>query len=93
MGSKVQPALPFVLSDFEQADHHLDALGLLCPEPVMMIRLQIRKMQDGETLAITADDHSTTRDVPSFCRFMQHQLLMLQTEQAPYQYLIKKGLM
>jgi tRNA 2-thiouridine synthesizing protein A len=77
---------------FEQADHQLDALGLRCPEPVMMVRLQVRKMQDGETLCITADDHSTTRDVPSFCRFMGHTLLAQDTEQVPYRYLIQKGL-
>ena len=76
---------------FEQADHQLDAIGLRCPEPVMMIRLQIRKMEDGETLAISADDHSTTRDVPSFCRFMQHTLVASDTAEAPYRYLIKKG--
>jgi tRNA 2-thiouridine synthesizing protein A len=76
---------------FEQADHQLDAIGLRCPEPVMMIRLQIRKMQNGETLSISADDHSTTRDVPSFCRFMQHTLVASDTAQAPYRYVIKKG--
>lgn len=76
---------------FEKSDYQLDAMGLRCPEPVMMIRLQIRKMQDGETLAITADDHSTTRDVPSFCRFMQHTLLASEMEQAPYRYLVQKG--
>ena len=77
---------------FDQADHQLDAIGLRCPEPVMMIRLQIRKMQEGETLAIKADDHSTTRDVPSFCRFMRHTLITSKTDQVPYQYLIKKGI-
>lgn len=77
---------------FAEADHHLDALGLRCPEPVMMVRLQVRKMQQGETLAIIADDHSTTRDIPSFCRFMQHTLLSSVTDNKPYQYLIRKGL-
>lgn len=77
---------------FEKADYQLDAIGLRCPEPVMMIRLQIRKMQDGETLAISADDHSTTRDVPSFCHFMQHELLDSETSEAPYRYLVQKGL-
>lgn len=76
---------------FSDADHQLDAQGLRCPEPVMMIRLKVRKMTDGETLYVTADDPSTSRDVPSFCRFMQHTLLASQTEQVPYQYLIKKG--
>lgn len=76
----------------EQADKVLDAEGMRCPEPVMMVRKTIRKMKDGETLLVTADDPSTTRDIPSFCRFMDHQLIDSQTEQLPYQYLIRKGI-
>lgn len=75
-----------------EAHHELDALGLRCPEPVMMVRLQVRKMQDGEVLKIIADDPATTRDIPSFCRFMQHTLLHSETEQIPYVYFIRKGL-
>ncbi len=75
-----------------QADQTLDALGLRCPEPVMMIRKTIRHMADGQTLMIIADDPATTRDIPSFCRFMEHQLLKSDTTQEPYRYLIKKGL-
>lgn len=82
-------------SDFEAlfsgATTHLDALGLRCPEPVMMVRLAIRKMSDGETLAISADDPSTARDIPSFCRFMDHTLVASQTEVMPYQFVIQKG--
>ncbi len=76
---------------FISAHHSLDALGLRCPEPVMMVRKTVRKMADGETLLITADDPSTTRDIPSFCRFMDHALVASETEQAPYRYLIRKG--
>lgn len=78
------------LSRFD-ADYHLDALGLRCPEPVMMVRLKIRNMQPGETLSVIADDHSTTRDMPSFCRFMGHELVSAHTEYSPYEYLIEKG--
>jgi len=77
---------------FAQADHYLNALGLRCPEPVMMVRLHIRKIPAGETLHIIADDPSTTRDIPSFCRFMEHELIATQTEKSPFHYLIKKGL-
>ncbi|CAM5186572.1 sulfurtransferase TusA [Alishewanella longhuensis] len=48
---------------FNSANHTLDTLGLRCPEPVMMIRLHIRKMQIGESLLIIADDPATTRDI------------------------------
>jgi tRNA 2-thiouridine synthesizing protein A len=76
---------------FESANYQLDAIGLRCPEPVMMVRLKIREMQVGETVTVIADDHSTTRDIPSFCRFMEHELLEAQSANSPYQYLIKKG--
>jgi len=75
---------------FENYTQKLDALGLNCPEPVMMLRLSMRKMQKGETLLIIADDHSTTRDIPKFCTFMEHELLLSDTENKPYRYLIKK---
>ncbi len=40
---------------FSSPDHTLDALGLRCPEPVMMVRKTVRNMQPGETLLIIAD--------------------------------------
>ena len=76
---------------FDLADHQLDALGLRCPEPVMMLRLTIRTMAVGETLLIIADDHSTSRDIPSFCRFMGHTLLASEISTKPYRYVVKKG--
>jgi len=75
-----------------KVDQTLEAEGLLCPEPVMMIRKAIRTMQDGEVLLVKADDPSTRRDVPSFCQFMDHQLLSAHTESKPFCFWIKKGL-
>ena len=76
---------------FTTADQQLDALGLRCPEPVMMTRLTIRKMLPGQTLLIIADDPATTRDIPAFCRFMDHELLAQDTRTLPYRYLLKKN--
>ncbi|WP_227722954.1 sulfurtransferase TusA [Yersinia proxima] len=76
---------------FANPDKTLDALGLRCPEPVMMVRKTVRHMEDGQTLLIIADDPATTRDIPGFCRFMDHQLLAQDTGQTPYRYLVKKG--
>ncbi|WP_111979882.1 sulfurtransferase TusA [Algibacillus agarilyticus] len=77
---------------FSQADHDLDAMGLRCPEPVMMVRVSMRQLKTGNTLLVKADDPSTTRDIPSFCRFMDHELVAMQTDEKPFLYLIKKGL-
>ncbi|CUS47798.1 MAG: tRNA 2-thiouridine synthesizing protein TusA [Idiomarinaceae bacterium HL-53] len=73
------------------ADYELDTLGLRCPEPVMLIRGKVRKMEAGQTLLVIADDPASTRDVPAFCKFMEHSLLSMNIEQAPYHYLIQKG--
>ncbi|MGL4475631.1 MAG: sulfurtransferase TusA [Shewanella sp.] len=76
---------------FELAQHQLDTQGLRCPEPVMMVRKTVRQMAAGETLLILADDPATTRDIPSFCQFMDHTLLASDTDGSPYRYLIQKG--
>ncbi|MCC8381204.1 sulfurtransferase TusA [Xenorhabdus sp. PB30.3] len=76
---------------FANPDKILDTQGLRCPEPVMMVRKTVRHMDVGQTLLIVADDPATTRDIPGFCRFMEHTLLAHETAETPYRYLIKKN--
>ena len=76
---------------FTSPDLTLDAQGLRCPEPVMMVRKTVRGMQAGETLLIVADDPATTRDIPGFCTFMEHELVAKETDSLPYRYLLRKG--
>ncbi|OSM95226.1 MULTISPECIES: sulfurtransferase TusA [Lonsdalea] len=76
---------------FAHADLTLDTLGLRCPEPVMLVRKTVRGMAAGETLLILADDPATTRDIPGFCVFMEHELLGQSTDALPYRYLLRKA--
>lgn len=76
---------------FADADLTLDAQGLRCPEPVMMVRKTVRRMQSGQTLLVIADDPATTRDIPGFCRYMEHALLAQATGKLPYRYLLRKA--
>ncbi len=73
-----------------QCDNILDAIGLRCPEPVMMVRLTLRKMKQGEVLKVMTDDPSTKRDIPKFCMFMDHQLVDSVTEEPPFSYWVRK---
>ncbi len=73
------------------SDRTLDAQGLRCPEPVMMVRKAIREMASAQVLLVLADDPSTTRDIPSFCEFMEHTLLHSETSLKPYRYWIQKS--
>ncbi len=80
------------ISDDHEIKQTLDACGLRCPEPVMMVRKTVRSLEEGDLLLVLADDPATVRDIPSFCRFMDHTLLESDTAVLPYRYLIKKGL-
>ena len=71
-------------------DHILDATGLLCPEPVMLLHNRIRDIAAGETLQVVATDPSTERDIPRFCVFLGHDLLQQERVGEQYLYLLRK---
>lgn len=66
----------------------LDTRGLYCPEPVMMMHNQVRDMTPGQVLEVRATDPATQRDVPNFCRFLGHTLLVQREENDEFYYLI-----
>jgi tRNA 2-thiouridine synthesizing protein A len=72
-------------------DHILDATGLTCPEPVMLLHNRIRDIADGEILLVLATDPSSTRDIPKFCGFLGHALLEQGELDGRYRYLLRKG--
>lgn len=73
-----------------EADHILDATGLLCPEPVMMLHKVVRDMSTGEVVQVVATDPSTQRDIPRFCDFLGHTLLLHDECDGSYRYWLRK---
>ena len=71
-------------------DHILDATGLFCPEPVMLLHNKIRDIAVGETLQVLATDPSTERDIPKFCNFLGHELVSQFVQDKKYYYYIRK---
>jgi len=72
-------------------DAELDARGLVCPEPLMLVRNRLRKMQSGEVLYVTATDPSTLRDFTSLCRFMGHRLLSHTSDAGVWRFWIQRA--
>jgi len=56
-------------------DQTLDALGLLCPLPVLKARKRLSGMATGEVLRMIADDPAAIIDVPHFCAEAGHDLV------------------
>jgi tRNA 2-thiouridine synthesizing protein A len=72
-------------------DLELDARGLFCPEPVMMLHNRINDVQPGGVLRVVATDPSTTRDIPRFCQFLGHELIDQSEDNDLFIYLIRRG--
>lgn len=68
----------------------LDARGLFCPEPVMMLHNRIRDMKPGEEVLVLATDPSTRRDIARFCEFLGHPLLESAEEGGEFRFRIRK---
>ena len=74
-----------------ETDMTLDAIGLLCPLPVLKARKRLKTLPDGAVLALLADDPAAIVDVPHFCAEAGHALLSCQDGAGHQVYLIRKG--
>ncbi len=53
----------------------LDAIGLLCPLPVLKARKRLKSLEPGAVLTLLADDPAAIVDVPHFCAEAGHEFL------------------
>ena len=74
-----------------KADIEVDARGLRCPEPLMVVRNKMMDMTSGQVIKIVATDPSTSWDFAKFCKFLNHELLLQESDDVEYRYWIKKG--
>ncbi len=61
--------------DADSTVQQVDVRGLRCPEPLLVVRRAVRAMRAGEVLHVVATDPTTLRDIPQYCRFLEHELL------------------
>ncbi len=56
----------------------------------MMLHNKIRDAADGELIEVWATDPATTRDIPKFCSFLGHNLLVQEERGGKFFYLLQK---
>lgn len=69
----------------------LDALGLLCPLPVLKARKRLKSLPAGGILRLLADDPAAIIDVPHFCTEAGHTLISQDSVDGHQIYLIRKS--
>ena len=72
-------------------DAELDALGLLCPLPVLKARKRLQALSSGQVLRVLADDPAALIDMPHFCAEAGHVLVSMTEDGAHQVYLLRKG--
>tara|TARA_B110000908_G_scaffold100571_1_gene118584 strand:+ start:687 stop:911 length:225 start_codon:yes stop_codon:yes gene_type:complete len=71
--------------------HELDAIGLLCPLPVLKARKRLQSIAVGDQLRMRADDPAAVIDIPHFCAEAGHNLVESTQDGDVQIYLIKKS--
>ena len=72
------------------ADQDLDAVGLLCPLPVLKARKRLKSMEKGQVLCLITDDPAALIDVPHFCAEQGHDLVAQQDTALGMKFFLRK---
>lgn len=72
-------------------DAELDALGLLCPLPVLKARKRLQALGSGGVLRMLADDPAAIVDVPHFCTESGTELVEMSDEGSHQVYVLRKA--
>ena len=71
--------------------HELDAIGLLCPLPVLKARKRLAALARGDELHVKADDPAAVIDMPHFCAEVGYTLVEITDQDDHQTYVIRKG--
>lgn len=72
-------------------DAELDAIGLLCPLPVLKLRKRLGALETGQTIRVVTDDPAAIVDVPHFCAEQSHKLLKDYADGETHVFFVQKA--
>ena len=74
-----------------KTDVSVDATGLQCPGPIMMLFRKMQEMQEGQTVRVSATDPGFRRDVGVWAEHTGNSLLALEQEGGVITAVLSKG--
>lgn len=69
----------------------IDAIGLLCPLPVLKLQKALRALKPGQQVTLLATDPASRIDVPHFCAQSGHRVIETNEENGTLIYLVECG--
>ena len=86
-----ETASPPVVPDKPQAALTIDALGLKCPIPIIMLAERIGAVPIGSVIAVLADDPAAYTDIPALCTMKSHSLAFREDYQSGWSFGIRRN--
>ncbi|MBR9842411.1 MAG: sulfurtransferase TusA family protein [Rhodobacteraceae bacterium] len=68
----------------------IDAIGLICPLPVLKLRKRMKPLPAGTRVRLLATDPAAVIDVPHFCNEAGHTLIESSDTDGTLTFLIEK---
>ncbi len=72
-------------------DETVDALGYMCPVPIVMLAEKVREMRRGQVVELLADDPAAREDVPAWCRRTRNDYLGMEADGDRLTFRIRKN--
>ena len=73
------------------AQETVDALGLLCPLPIVRTARALNRRPAGTIVELLADDPGIVEDLPAWCGAMGHELLGMTEAAGIWRCRVRKG--
>ena len=70
-------------------DATLDALGQMCPMPIVMLAKKMKELRSGQVLELLADDIGAKEDVPAWCSRTGNQLVGMEQDGKLFRFYIR----
>ncbi len=74
--------------DFEES---LDAVGMMCPVPIVELAKKMKTLTPGTVLMLASDDEGVIEDVPSWCNRTGNEYLGHEEEGDIIRSYVRKG--
>jgi len=71
-------------------DKEIDMCGLYCPEPVFRTKIEMEKLQTGDTLTVSADDPDAESDINTWAKRSGTEVLDMKKDGTKVTFKLKK---
>ena len=79
-----------ISNDLDTLKMKIDATGLICPEPIMLLHKAIHESKSGDIIELIATDPVAKKDVEKFCEFLDHQLISFEEKKNQMIFKVQK---